>query len=291
MAKNAKKKQNVAGLIFIWVLILIFAVGIFGVIRSYKLENSTIIANNQLAEIVAAAFETKPGKLTEDDLATIEGLSFADNGNHAEIMLFLPGYNEAYKAYTAEGVTEEQKKEIDPSKFIFYTYMSDTNIYDDIHMFKGITSFNFTNNNKAPIDKDVLTIVAETAPDLTELGLSSYEVKDFSKVSMLPKLEALTINSSNLSDISAISSLENLTYLDLSDTGLTDISALKSLDNEKIEIVYLAGNNITDWSPLDHIDADKVIKEEITEDSTETESDTETESEKTSETENLEVEE
>ena len=269
MAKYAKKKQGIAGLIFIWVLVILLAIGTFGVINHYTLNNTDIIQNAELAEILSASLDKPIGKITQEDLATIEGIGFADYGTMGEIIVYLPGYNAAYEAYTAEGITDEEKEElVDPSDFMYYTYFSDADIYDDLKLFSGITSLTIINNTSNFSDIDVLSIAAENAPNLTSLGITSFAINDFSVISKLTKLESLSIYDSNLTDISAISSLENLKYLDISETELSDISALKSLDNEKIEMIYLAGNKITDWSPIDHIDADKVTKEEESEEET-----------------------
>ncbi len=299
MAKHANKKQGIAGLIFTWILIILLALGAFGIFYYYKLNTSTLISNDQLAESLSVVLEKPVGKLTEEDVASIEGLSYADYGTAAEIMIYLPGYNAAYEAYNAEGVTEEQKKELtNPSSLTAYTTLSDVNIYDDLHLFKGITSINFLDLSGKMNENDILSIAAENTPNLTTFSIRSYEVKDFSAVEKLPKLETLVIYDSTLDDISAISSLKNLKYLDLSETGLTDISALSSLDNDTIEVVYLTGNEITDWSPLDHLDADKVIKEVESEETTDdsesseetenaddtTEQDSESESEETTDT-------
>ncbi len=291
MANYKKKNQGLAGLIFIWVLVILLAFGAFWVIRHYNLNNSTIISNDQLAETLALALDTHAGKLTEEDIASIEGISYADYGTASEILLYLPGYNAAYEAYYAEDVTDEQKKELtDPSSLIAYTTLSETDIYSDLHLFKGITAFNFINGTDKMNENDVLTIAAENSPNLNSFSVRSYVVNDFSVVKNLPKLETLVIYDSALSDISAISELKNLKYLDLSETGLTDISPLSSLDNETIEVVYLTGNPITDWSPVSHLDQDKVIKEiesdessEETDAETETETDTEADTEATTE--------
>ena len=58
-------------------------------------------------------------------------------------------------------------------------------------------------------------------------------ISDLSALSGMKELEMLTLQVSNLSDISPLRGLEKLTFFSLVDNGW--------------------GNNITDWSPVDHV--------------------------------------
>lgn len=59
-------------------------------------------------------------------------------------------------------------------------------------------------------------------------------------------------------DSSVFAGMTNLTTATLNSCGLTEVAGFAGLDAEKVESINLAGNDVTDWSPLDYI-KDKVV--------------------------------
>ncbi len=259
---NYKKNKNSNTSIFTtWVLIVLLCVGTFFLMYNYSANHSKFLENTSFADTIGDAFGKGAGKVTHEDLSSVESFTILDFGNAAIVNMGMDGYNDAYDAYNKEGITEEEKKAlVDPATLIKSGEITDTNIYNDLKHFTGLTTAYYLNYTSVGIDRDVLAYSAENFPALTEFVSSGYIVKDLKPVESLPALTTLTVTGTPLSDISSVSTLKNLEYLDLSGTGLKDISALSNLDNSKIKTVYLTDNEITDWSPLDHIDADKVIK-------------------------------
>ncbi len=285
MANYKKKNKGIASLIFIWVLILLLAFGTFWVINYYTSNHSSLIENQELAQSIAALSDKKAGKLTSDDFLNIEEIQFIELDNLIYASINATGYADAYEAYNKEGITEEEKAQlVNPATLSTGLEISSKELAKYLPMFKNLKSLAFTNYNAVINDTDVISIAADNLTNLTELSLYGYTAENFSKISSLTNLTNLMVSGAPIADISAIESLKELKVLDLSSAALTDISALSSLDNEKIEMVYLTGNAITDWSPIEHLDAEKVYKEEpvveeetAEEEAADTEAETETE--------------
>lgn len=279
MANNVKKNQGNGSFIFIWVLIVLLAVGTVGVLVNYRNNHSTIIESKELASALSVAFNKPEGKITTEDLDSVEEVIFNDIGTYGSIVnLFLDGYKEAYDAYNAEGITEEEKANLtNPSTLILQTQLTTSApLINEIGLFKNLEGISALNQNGDVNSADLLAIAAEKYPNLREFVSYGYTIGDFSLVGKLTNLETLSVSGTPLTDISAIANLKNLKVLDLSNTGISDISVLSSLDNEKLEALYLDGNNITDWSAVSHIDQDKITTgaeeenaEETTEETTE----------------------
>lgn len=80
-------------------------------------------------------------------------------------------------------------------------------------------------------------------------------ITDFTAINSLKNLEALVakdcnINSLTVNDFSLLSGLSKLYALDLSNNNLTSLTGLEVLNKDKLEILYLANNNISDISLL-----------------------------------------
>ncbi len=267
MANYAKKNQSNGSFIFIWVLIVLLALGTVGIFYSYSNNHSTIITDKELAASLSVAFDKPAGKITSEDLASIEEISVTDIGaSGTYIGLRLDGYEEAYEAYNAEGITDEEKAGlVNPTTLQLSAQLAKSEtIFKELDIFTGLEVIYAQNYSGVTSETDVLAIAVEKFPNLREFVSYGYTVDDFSLVGKLTNLTTLSISGTPLTDISAIENLKNLEILDLSDAGITDISALSSLDNEKIETIYLNGNEIADWSPIAHIDAEKIIKDEET---------------------------
>lgn len=78
MANNVKKNQGNGSLIFIWVLIVLLAVGTVGVLVNYRNNHSTIIESKELASALSVAFDKPEGKITTEDLESVEEVVFND---------------------------------------------------------------------------------------------------------------------------------------------------------------------------------------------------------------------
>ena len=263
MANYAKKNQKNGSFIFTCILVVLLIAGIFGVFYSYRSNHSTIIDSKELAASLSVAFNKPAGKITAEDLASVEGINVFELGGYGvSAVMMLDGYKEAYEAYNKEGLTDEEKSAlVNPATLQLNAQFTNSNaLFEEIDIFTGLKTILAQNYTGITNETDVLSIVADKFPELEEFVSYGYAINDFSKVGSLTKLTTLGVGSSPLTDISAISNLKNLEILDLSNTGISDISALSSLDNEKVKSVYLDGNNITDWSPVAHLDEAKVIK-------------------------------
>ncbi len=100
--------------------------------------------------------------------------------------------------------------------------------------------------------------------NLTELRLrlvwSDNSQADISPLVGLTKLRTLEIDATcgwgdrcSIGDLTALSEMKNLEFLSLEVFALTDISPLRDL--KSLQFVSIGGgdNNITDWSPVDHV--------------------------------------
>lgn len=301
MAKLRNKESN-GSLIFTWVIIILLALATAAVVlshlnteREYRENHSTFIMNEEIANALADALDTPAGLITQEDLGKIEGafvmldmpISFGGNSQTtlSSVEFHLDGFKEANDAYYAEGVTDEDRKElVDPSTLAGYAYLSDANDLDDLKLLTSLKSFSaFNYGETVNTSYDFVSFAAENFKELDELIVSGFNTKDITPVKNLTKLETLavdgteltdisvlssvttlkdlTISGTSVVDISAISALMNLEALNLSNNLITDISALSSLNNEKITSLTLTGNAIVDYTPVEHIDAEKITRD------------------------------
>ena len=265
MANRTKKKTGVAGLIFTWILILLLAAGTFAVIWNHTSTHSKFIANTGIADALAKGFNKGAGRVTKADVATVEGLTVyaydevtsQTYGIKPSVSLYMPGYKEAYDAYYADGVTDEEKENLtNPSSLIVNADMDSLDYRDDLQYFTGLKRL-FCVNLGDTSDDDMLSVAVEYMPDIEEFASVGYSVENFADVAKLTKLTSLTVEGAKIDDVSPVTALKSLKELDLANNGITDISALSALDADTIENVYLNGNDITDWTPVEHL-GDKV---------------------------------
>ncbi|MCL2015303.1 MAG: leucine-rich repeat domain-containing protein [Defluviitaleaceae bacterium] len=88
--------------------------------------------------------------------------------------------------------------------------------------------------------------------NLTELELSHNQIVDITPLAGLTNLIDLNLSSNQIVDISPLAGLDNSwRFVHLDNNQITDISALAGLN---INWINLEGNEITDWSPVDHIE-------------------------------------
>ena len=265
MASQSKKKKGVAGLVFTWLLILLFAAGTFGVVWNHTSNHSKFIANTGIADALAKGFNKGAGRVTKAEVATVEGLTvYAYDeatqqayGIKPSVSLYMPGYKEAYDAYYADGITDEEKEKLtNPSSLIVNADMDSLDYRTDLQYFTGLKRL-FCVNLGDNADEDMLSVAVEYMPDIEEFASVGYSVENFADVAKLTKLTSLTVEGAKIDDVSPVTALKSLKELDLANNGITDISALSALDADTIENVYLNGNDITDWTPVEHL-GDKV---------------------------------
>ncbi len=257
MAKNYSKQESKASLIFIWLLIILLALGTFFVVKSYNEQTSEII-NSDALEIAFANTMGKPaGKITADELASVEGIDLYAMGDTSLAIYYLKGYSE---------VTSDA----DISKYIVQATMSQDEFIEDFHLFTGITSFNIVNYSGADFIFDMNKMPADSYKNLESFYTSGVTIDNNSLIGTHTGLKTLGISGANLVSIPDISNLTNLENVDFSYNELTNISALSVLNNEKIQSVVISGNNIEDLSPISHIDEDKITNKIEDEETTET---------------------
>ena len=287
---NTKSNKGNGSLIFTWVIIVLLLVGTFVVYKNYSDNTSKYITNEEVAQALSETFDKPVGRITEDDLKSIKGvlmykdLPISYTGTTTTAMsaveFYLEGYEEAYEAFYAEDVTEEQKATLtDPSDLSGYVTLTSTDILDDLAKPTGLTSFevfnysddisddaiikfaadNYAELNKLSVDGYNLDDIAsiEKIANLTELTISDKAIKDLNSLAKLTKLEKLTIyNSPELSDISALAGLKALKEITINGTAVSDISVLNNTSD--IEKLDLSNNNITDVSALSSLDNEKI---------------------------------
>jgi len=91
--------------------------------------------------------------------------------------------------------------------------------------------------------------------NLRHLDLSNIQIQinDITPLLELPNLRLLFLNRNQFSDISLLAEFTDLTFLDLSYNQITDITPLARLTNLNEVWITGTGNQITDWSPVDHV--------------------------------------
>jgi len=87
--------------------------------------------------------------------------------------------------------------------------------------------------------------------NITELDISSCDVKDITSLSGLIRMEHLNLCCNEIEDISSLSNMFNAYMLDLSSNAIEDVSALRNLSN--LSELDLGANKISDISPLSNI--------------------------------------
>lgn len=296
MAKNYSKKDKKSSLIFMWVLIVLLAVGTVFTVKSYYDNNHSIVHNLDLAEGIGEKLKKPIGKITNEDISEFEGAELyidtidwsnlvynadgtvtlnSDTMNYIDqITLYLAGYNEKYDELSNDddGLTNEDYETLND----YYTTitLSDLNLAKDLTAFTGLKQLVISNNGSEDFSYDLST----ASVNLETLSLSGCTVKNFDSVDKLVNLTSLGINGTKTSDISAIKALSKLESLSVSGEEISDISAvenlaaLKSLSvtNTSVEIlpnlekltelenVDLSNNKISNISALSVLNNDKI---------------------------------
>ena len=87
--------------------------------------------------------------------------------------------------------------------------------------------------------------------NLVSLDLSYNQIRDLTPLRSLTNLEALSVDSNQINDVSPLTSLINLDIFSIGNNQVNDISALANFQGDSF--LWLQGNPITDWSPVEHI--------------------------------------
>lgn len=248
MAKNYAKQEGKASLIFIWILIILLALGTFFVVKSYSEQSSKFISSDAVEAAFSQTLGKPAGKITESELSSVEGVDFYGMGDSSLAIYYLKGYNEA--------TTEE-----DVSKYIVQATLSQDEFMEDFHLFTGIKTLSIMNYSGESFIFDMADVPADTYKNLEEFYTASVTVDNSNLINTHKGLTTLGLAGAGLTSIPDISGLENLAVLDLSNNELTSIDSLASLNNEKITNIYLTGNKIEDYSPIAHIDEEKITKD------------------------------
>ena len=247
MAKNYSKQESKASLIFIWILILLLVVGWFFVIKSYNEQTSKFISSDGIETAFSETLGKPAGKITKDELASVEGAQLYAMGDSSLAVYYLKGYND---------LAEDE----DASKYIVQATLPQDEFIEELGLFTGIKTLDIMNYSGEDLIFDMAKIPADTYKNLKEFYTSGVTVDNSDLVNTHTGLTTLGLAGAGLTSIPDISALSNLEVVDLSDNELTSVAGLEGLDNEKITNIYLAGNTIEDYSPIAHIDEAKITK-------------------------------
>lgn len=265
MAKTYSKEGK-ASLIFIWILIILLAVGTFYVCKSYTEKSSEIIESDAVEAAFSTTMKKPAGRITAEELAAVEGVDFYAMGESSLAVYYLKGY-------------AELGAEDDASSYMVQATLSYEDFLKDLDLFTGINSFAMQNFLGESVIFDLAKLPADTYKNLETFYTSGITVDNSNLISTHTKLKNLRISDAGLVNIPDISALKDLETVDFSSNEISDISALSTLDNEKITNITIYGNKIEDYSAIAHIDEAKVTKvdpyaeaevtEEVTEETTE----------------------
>ena len=261
MAKNYSKQESKASLIFIWILILLLIVGTIFVVKSYNEQTSKFISSDVIETAFSETLGKPAGKITKDELASVEGAQLYAMGDSSLAVYYLKGYND---------LAEDE----DASKYIVQATLPQDEFIEELGLFTGIKTLDIMNYSGEDLIFDMAKIPADTYKNLEEFYTSSVTVDNSDLINTHTGLTTLGLANAGLTNIPDISGLTNLAVLDLSGNALTSVEGLEGLDNEKITNIYLTGNTIEDYSPIAHIDEAKITKDaeetevEVTEETT-----------------------
>ena len=254
MSKNYSKKEGLGSLIFIWVLILLLAVGTFFVVKNYTDTNSKIIKNDDIAIALSQTLDKPAGKITEADLANIEraefivdgytyGITMNEDGTYSydfqnlvemnNVTLYLNGYDEASEKYYAEGVTEEQQKSlVDPNTLVASADITDAESALDLIKYlkgvKGLSIYDYDTTETETVN------FADIAPEkLEEITVYGFEVAGFENVKNFANLTSLVLYAGGIEDYSVVSGLTKLENLSLTSENITNASFIENMTSLK----------------------------------------------------------
>ncbi len=212
---------------------------------------------NEIAEIAVTAPVLKTLNLTDNKLATLDGLKDLTTVE----TLDLSGNNSISDLTPIAGMTK-------------------------------LTGLGLTFTDKNPATKLVSIKALEGMTELETLTISYTGIKDITPLAGLTKLTSLTLNNSGLTSTAALEKLSKLTTIDLSANKITDVSGLKNKkeltslnlsDNmikdvsdlkgaftvDKITTLNFKDNMITDWKPLEAYTKATITKDNNSKDKTE----------------------
>lgn len=118
---------------------------------------------------------------------------------------------------------------------------------------KKLSWVNLEDNNISSIES------LKNLSELKRLNLSNNNIEDISVLEDKLKLEWLEISENKIVSIVAVRNLLQLTNLNLKNNKINDIEPLKNLVN--LRLIYLGGNNIDDFSIIEHFAKDLKAKD------------------------------
>ncbi|MCL2387106.1 MAG: leucine-rich repeat domain-containing protein [Defluviitaleaceae bacterium] len=124
---------------------------------------------------------------------------------------------------------------------------ADNNEISDITPLAGLTTATVIGLNNNQIS-DLSPLAGLT--NLNSLGLDENEISDLSPLAGIESLTSVFLAYNQISNISPLAELHNLVTLNLMHNEISDLSPLSGLN---LYGLVVAGNPITDWSPVSHI--------------------------------------
>ncbi len=260
MAKNHSKNEGKASLIFIWILVILLAVGTVFVVKNYKDTHSDIIKNDEIAAALSTAFDKPIGQITAEDLATIEGVAltldnfvFVDNSIQYvdQIAFMLKGYTAEYDKLSndEDGLSTADQEALAP--YVATATLSEKDIADQLSVFTGITTLQLQNYGAESVKFDMNTIPADTFKNLESLSVYGYEVSNFDSIAGHTGITDLYLSNTKVADVSAVKNLTKLEYINLGGAEITDVSAIEELTS--LKELYIIGTSIEKVPALDKL--------------------------------------
>ena len=245
-------------------------------------------ADEGFKNIVAAAFEKEPDKLTSEDLARVVGIDvyyYAERvGNTNEykdqwsVTICKDGYHAAYEAYYS--APEEDREGLTPpyefahndkldiftgyEDFKYFTNVQDMSLTSEYTILK-INPIGFITHMKSLEDLTVYNYVISDLQPISlfkniknlSIGVNLRQlaegdkidyIEDLTPLKSLEKLETLSLSGTSVSDLSPLSALKNLKTLSCTMSSLSDISSVAGI--KSLEEVNFYFNGISDVTPL-----------------------------------------
>ncbi len=291
MAKNYSSKESNGSLIFIWILVILLAVGTFFVVKSYGDNHTDIMKNTEVVQLIADKTGKNLGDITKEDIAGIEVLSVSSQIDYMQLMQpdgtisISPDQTLPYVSYVTLGLKGFSEASDEEAENYVVSYVGDfSSIKDDFALFTGIKELELVDYAGLAPEFDFSTLSADAYKNIEALTVIGYNVKnfanvadhknlkalsiseigneDFANVKNIAGLETLYVEGTALSDASAVEGLTALKNLTVTGTSIKNIPSLEKLVN--LETVDFTNNALKDIAPLSALNAEKITKVSIT---------------------------
>ncbi len=94
----------------------------------------------------------------------------------------------------------------------------------------------------------------ETLNNLVKMSIIKFDENDtFADLAKFGNIEIFEYYNIPVSDVSFVKAYDRLAFGYFNNNGITDVSSLADYNPETLRELDFTGNNITDWSPLEHI--------------------------------------